>query len=537
MSTYTQDNVNYSYVVGSGVASVAQSLSATGLITILSSFVVDSETYNVTSIGNSAFFNNMNLLSVTIPNSVLTIGEGAFMNCGGLTSVTLPNSVTILNTNVFNSCIYLTSITFGNSVINIGQGALNACVRLQSVTIPNTVTSIGLVAFRDCGALTSITIPESMVTIDNNAFQRCNNLTSVTFLGAILPTIGDNNFTNESDTAYVLAGTDTSSLTMFTNFGTYTPPTPPTTPPTPPPAPTYAPQDFYLVEDFSCNATNVTAAYFDAEATPDVSGNFPNKAEILVSKTVVQELFQYWTDSIDMTDVSANDILYRVYYNAADSSNAPLSSLFVSGAIVTATAPNTNPYNLNRRYLPQDYLRFLALRLFNTTKGVDLFANETQVLMSVDERCKVALNARLSALTGETPGAIARDRSDFKVTMDVTSPDGPSTIIAGTLDTTANPSKKILRQIMQNDAQRLDLTGAAFGADASGNWYKMPFVAGDKLYFPITITSPVNQDDLVGPRSVTIEERTYLIKCIVTDSALPSTPGPDGSTSNQLYSV
>ena len=319
---------------------------------------------------------------------------------------------------------------------------------------------------------------------------------------------------------------------MFTNIGTYVPPSSGSGS-----TPTYAPQDFYLVEDFSCNATNVTAAYFDAEATPDVSGNFPNKAEILVSKTVVQELFQYWTDSIDMTDVSANDILYRVYYNAADSSNAPLSSLFVSGAIVTATAPNTNPYNLNRRYLPQDYLRFLALRLFNTTKGVDLFANETQVLMSVDERCKVALNARLSALTGETPGAIARDRSDFKVTMDVTSPDGPSTIITGTLDTTANPSKKILRQIMQNDAQRLDLTGAAFGADASGNWYKMPFVAGDKLYFPITITSPVNQDDLVGPRSVTIEDRTYLIKCIVTDSALPSTPGPDGSTSNQLYSV
>ena len=238
-----------------------------------------------------------------------------------------------------------------------------------------------------------------------------------------------------------------------------------------------------------------------------------------------------------MTDASANDILYRVYYNAADSSNAPLSSLFVSGAIVTETAPNTNPYNLNRRYLPQDYLRFLSLRLFNTTKGVDLFANETEVLMSVDDRCKAALNARLSALTGETPGAIARDRSDFKVTMDVTSQDGPSTIIAGTFDATANPSKKILRQIIKNDPQRLDLTSSAFDADASGNWYKMPFVAGDKLYFPITIQAPANQGSLVGPRDVPIENRTYLMKCIVTDSALPSAPGPAGSTSNQFYSV
>ena len=456
MPNYTFENIAYSYEVGSGVASVAFLVGEA--VTVLSSFVVDGETFNVTSIADNG---------------------------------------------------------------------LNGWGSLTSIVIHTGITSIGVNAFQYCDNLTSVVIPSTVISISDYAFP-CTNLTSVTFLGTVLPTIGIENFINESDTAYVNLGTVITSLTMFTTVTGNLPAVP---------SVIYAPQDFYLVEDFSCNATNVTAAYFDAEATPDVSGNFPNKAEILVSKTVVQELFQYWTDSIDMTDVSANDILYRVYYNAADSSNAPLSSLFVSGAIVTATAPNTNPYNLNRRYLPQDYLRFLALRLFNTTKGVDLFANETQVLMSVDERCKVALNARLSALTGETPGAIARDRSDFKVTMDVTSPDGPSTIITGTLDTTANPSKKILRQIMQNDAQRLDLTGAAFGADASGNWYKMPFVAGDKLYFPITITSPVNQDDLVGPRSVTIEERTYLIKCIVTDSALPSTPGPDGSTSNQLYSV
>ena len=39
MSIYTLNNVNYSYVEGSGVASVAVS-SATGAITILSDFAV-----------------------------------------------------------------------------------------------------------------------------------------------------------------------------------------------------------------------------------------------------------------------------------------------------------------------------------------------------------------------------------------------------------------------------------------------------------------------------------------------------------------
>jgi hypothetical protein len=425
--------------------------------------------------------------------------------------------------------VYGTGIPAGEMWIDLSQ--TNGDIVIESTIVIGgvtyTVTTLTGSAFRVDSAtmMSRITLPDTITAL-YNPFEGLSNFTIV--MSSLLAT--------RLGLTAGLKSTLYAATNVTVEISAPTPPAP--TPPAPtPPAPIYAPQDFYLVEDFSCNATGVTAAYFDAAATPDVSGNFPNKAEILVSKTVVQELFQYWTDSIDMTDVSANDILYRVYYNAADSSNAPLSSLFVSGAIVTATEPNTNPYNLNRRYLPQDYLRYLALKLFNTTKGVDLFANETEVLMSVDVRCKVALNARLSALTGETPGAIARDRSDFKVTMNVTSPDGPGTIIAGTLDTTANPSKKILRQIMQNDPQRLDLTGAAFDSDASGNWYKMPFVAGDKLYFPITITSPANQSLLVGPRSVNIDERTYLIKCIVTDSPLTSTPGPDGSTSNQLYSV
>ena len=57
MSTYTSNNVNYSYVVGSGVATVAPFTSdspPSGAITILPSFVEgvtgEEVTYNVTSI-------------------------------------------------------------------------------------------------------------------------------------------------------------------------------------------------------------------------------------------------------------------------------------------------------------------------------------------------------------------------------------------------------------------------------------------------------------------------------------------------------
>ena len=43
MPTYTDSGVNYSYTVGTGVAFVESSPSATGAVTILASFVVDGE--------------------------------------------------------------------------------------------------------------------------------------------------------------------------------------------------------------------------------------------------------------------------------------------------------------------------------------------------------------------------------------------------------------------------------------------------------------------------------------------------------------
>ena len=46
------------------------------------------KTYNVTSIGDYAFYNCNNLTNITIPESVTNIGIDAFYNCNSLTSIT-----------------------------------------------------------------------------------------------------------------------------------------------------------------------------------------------------------------------------------------------------------------------------------------------------------------------------------------------------------------------------------------------------------------------------------------------------------------
>ena len=184
----------------------------------------------VECINASAFKNQTQLISISLPDSLTSIGDYAFYGCTGLTSVTIGSGVTSIGSSAFAGCSSLESITipfvgakagvtssntyqypfgyiFGTSRYNGGvateqyyygsstssttsttyyipsslksvtvtggnilYGAFYGCTGLTSVTIGKGVTSIGDSAFRDCG-LTSITIPDSVTSIGGSAFD------------------------------------------------------------------------------------------------------------------------------------------------------------------------------------------------------------------------------------------------------------------------------------------------------------------------------------------------------------------------------
>jgi hypothetical protein len=133
----------------------------------------------VTSIGEFAFGDCTNMMSVSIPGSVTNIGEYAFVECVSLTNVAIPDSVTSVGDLAFFECSNLTAVAIGDGVTNLGDNTFNFCSSLMTVSLTNGLKIIGEGDFFQCLSLTNITIPDSVTCIGTNAFEGCTNLPEI----------------------------------------------------------------------------------------------------------------------------------------------------------------------------------------------------------------------------------------------------------------------------------------------------------------------------------------------------------------------
>lgn len=227
---------------------------------------------------------------------------------------------------------------------------------------------------------------------------------------------------------------------------------------------------------FSVTVTSDTATIYGEEYTALIGDA---TVDVDISTTLMQNLFQFQSDSVDINDVSVNDIKYRVVYSAAD----PILPLGVdidtsSNVAVGAIASNTG-LNYNLTY---DYVRFLAQELFGTHLGVDLFNNESALRSSLNSKFKTALNTMLTT-----------DNEVVKTSADDTY------------------MKGALLQILRFLPGRLaDITSLEVGVVNDETWYRMPFVAGDKIYFNLTVQPASNQS--ASTTGASVGNRVYLIR-------------------------
>ena len=140
--------------------------------------------YKVSEIGYNSFYDNNNIISVTLPNSLKSIGYSAFAKTN-LKKVTIPNSVTEIGHYAFSGCENLSSLTFSNKLESIGDRCFENCTSLTSVTLPNSVTAIGWSAFDSCSSLKTVSIGSGLKHCETQSsswyiFKNCIALESIT---------------------------------------------------------------------------------------------------------------------------------------------------------------------------------------------------------------------------------------------------------------------------------------------------------------------------------------------------------------------
>lgn len=120
-------------------------------------------------------------------NELRTIRAGAFENTN-ISTVIIPNSIYDVNPRAFSGCEKLKKVVFpnkiGDSENGFGWGMFMGCISLEEVTIPENIIAILSDTFRGCVSLKEIRIPKSVEFISSHAFIDCKNLKDVYFESA-----------------------------------------------------------------------------------------------------------------------------------------------------------------------------------------------------------------------------------------------------------------------------------------------------------------------------------------------------------------
>jgi len=225
-------------------------------------------------------------------------------------------------------------------------------------------------------------------------------------------------------------------------------------------------------------------------------------------------VFKFQSDSFDVNNLDASDLQYYVYMNAwpADLSLNPANAHTLSTTPILADSADVVA---KRNFVKHDFVRYLALRLFNTAYGVDLFSNESELLSDLVTKGATAAGNIITALNSVNQASAANGSSPHKYSTNA-------------LTGTSNFSRELLQQVANAAPARFH------GITNTSGVQSVPLQLDDTINFKVSINAASGQHNLTE-RPSAIETRTYKIQLVLKGDANASQIVPDEADSAAQY--
>jgi len=261
-------------------------------------------------------------------------------------------------------------------------------------------------------------------------------------------------------------------------------------------------------------------------------------ARVNISLPAFKNLFAFYTDYLDVSDVSNSDVHHYIDAGAFQGAIVGETHPFnISNALTTArpstsTFPTGGPLGAGDLIVKKDYIRHLSKLLFNTEYGVDLFVNEDALTGSVGNALNLALENCLNDMASvSTTGNDAKlsGEANHKYLLNEYS---------GSLDdgVRRNICAELLNVLLNSCASRftdledetIKITDTAVHNRINPSvpkLYRLPFIDGDCIVIKVAI-KPAEAQDWFGEPTMLLadgltvvnkvnNERSYKIELVL----------------------
>jgi uncharacterized protein YjbI with pentapeptide repeats/uncharacterized protein YjdB len=212
-------------------------------------------------------------------------------------------------------------------------------------------------------------------------------------------------------------------------------------------------------------------------------------------------VFKYQSDAFDVDNLSAQDIKYYVFHRNWPSELRINPSHAMMNQLDSVNMLGSG-FSADKSLTKHDFIRHIALALFNTIHGVDLFSNEEDLMENsvyLGETVRHNIDGILSDIsTTSSSEAMAYDASGNKyLTNDASG--------------NTNLCRELMRQVAASSPSRFYNNGG----DNAGI-KTVPFLENDTIQFKLVMQAAIQQNLLTGVSE--IPSRSYTIKLILKNT-------------------